>query len=186
MSLHASIIAIMVVLIGGVFFLYWRFFYFFRNPERVAPLGNNVVSPADGIVVYVKEVERGEIPIATKNRKKIRLDEITKLDRQDELSQGYIIGIFMTLFSVHVNRSPITGRIEQIAYFQNNPNLSLARLSFNTLFRKKPLYGNGEHILQNERNTIRIRGKFPVYVVQIADSYVKKNRLLGKRRAEFR
>jgi phosphatidylserine decarboxylase len=161
-------------LIGIAFFLYWRFFYFFRDPERIIPAGNNVVSPADGIVIYVKEVEKGEVPIAIKNNKEIRLEEITKSNLDDEFSQGYIIGIFMTLFSVHVNRSPIAGRIEKISYFQNSPNLSLAQLTLNTLFGRKPLHGSGEHILQNERNTIRIDGDIPLYVVQIADSYVKR------------
>lgn len=120
----------------------------------------------------MKEVEKGEVPIAVKNKKGIMLDEIAKLD--SGFTQGYIIGIFMTLFSVHVNRSPISGRVENISYFQNSPNLTLARLTLNTFLKKKPLHGSGEHLLQNERNTIKIIGDYPLYVVQIADSYVKK------------
>ena len=38
-------------------FGFWRYIWFFRNPSRQAPAGDGLVSPADGTVVYVKEVE---------------------------------------------------------------------------------------------------------------------------------
>src|SRR5215510_9835222 len=62
--------------------------FFFRNPKREIPADPRViVSPADGRVVKVE-----------------RVGNVTKLS------------IFLSIFNVHVNRSPIAGRIEAIDY----------------------------------------------------------------------
>jgi len=64
-------------------------FYFFRDPERTPPVEADLaVSPADGVVVEVSEVtdERGE---AVKR-----------------------VGIFLSVFNVHINRSPVEGVVE--------------------------------------------------------------------------
>ena len=64
--------------------------YFFRDPERVPPPGENVaVSPADGLVTTVDEVEEGEI-LKTRLRR---------------------IGIFLSVLDVHVNRAPLAGEV---------------------------------------------------------------------------
>src|SRR5512142_875568 len=62
--------------------------YFFRDPERPIPDGPVAVAPADGKVVAVK-AEGG-----TQRR----------------------ISIFLNIFDVHVNRSPIGGRIVDVSY----------------------------------------------------------------------
>jgi len=62
--------------------------YFFRDPERQIPAGEVAVSPADGKVVALEA-------------------ESPSLAR---------VSIFMNLFDVHVNRSPITGRIAEVRY----------------------------------------------------------------------
>ena len=69
--------------------------YFFRNPERFPPEDKNndiIVSPADGKIV-----------------------EISKVTPEDEVGlpkNSYIkVGIFMNVFNVHVNRSPMKGKI---------------------------------------------------------------------------
>jgi len=68
---------------------------FFRNPERHAPEGEGlVVSPADGRVVHVGEVEEDRYL----NAKMLK------------------ISIFMSVFNVHVNRMPETGKITGIRY----------------------------------------------------------------------
>lgn len=73
-------------------------YYFFRNPERIVPQGDNlIISPADGIVCKIEEVDT---PKAFK-----MVDE--KLTR---------ISIFMSVFNVHVNRSPAEGRIINAVY----------------------------------------------------------------------
>lgn len=73
-------------------------FYFFRNPERVTPQGDNwIISPADGIVSNIKEVvPPAEIDMGT--------EPLTR------------ISIFMSVFNVHVNRSPVSGKIHKIHY----------------------------------------------------------------------
>ena len=68
---------------------------FFRDPDRVIPEQQGaVVSPADGKVIYVGKVK--DSPHAT--------GESTK------------ISIFMSVFNVHVNRIPYSGRIKAVHY----------------------------------------------------------------------
>ena len=46
--------------IGVVGYLFWRHYWFFRNPPRCTPAIDGVLSAADGTVVYVRKVEAGE------------------------------------------------------------------------------------------------------------------------------
>jgi len=72
--------------------------YFFRDPPRVTPIGDGlVVSPADGRVSLIANA----VPPA-----ELQLGE-TPLPR---------VSIFMSVFDCHVNRAPLGGRIERIAY----------------------------------------------------------------------
>lgn len=71
---------------------------FFRDPVRVTPVREGlVVSPADGVVSMVVNV----VP-------------------PPELGLGSVplqrISVFMSVFNCHVNRAPVSGRIEKIAY----------------------------------------------------------------------
>ena len=72
--------------------------YFFRDPERVTPLDDRlVVSPADGVVSAVgPAVPPRELGLGTA--------EMTR------------ISVFMNVFSCHVNRSPVRGRISKIEH----------------------------------------------------------------------
>lgn len=68
---------------------------FFRDPERVVPQNSGVaVSPADGKVIKIETMR----------------DPLTGEDRM-------AICVFMNVFSVHVNRMPVAGRIARISYF---------------------------------------------------------------------
>ena len=72
--------------------------YFFRDPKRVTPLRDGlIVSPADG-----------------------RISQLTSAVPPAELALGAgprpRISIFMSVFDVHVNRSPASGQIEKIVY----------------------------------------------------------------------
>ena len=73
-------------------------YYFFRDPERVIIDDDNyLVSPADGEVIKVEEVDgHNEIGLENKKFKKI--------------------SIFMNVFDCHVNRTPCGGKIEEILY----------------------------------------------------------------------
>ncbi len=71
---------------------------FFRDPDRMTPLGDKlVISPADGVVQMIDraapppELEMGD-------------DERTR------------IAIFMNVFNVHVNRTPVSGKVVKLAY----------------------------------------------------------------------
>jgi phosphatidylserine decarboxylase len=157
----------------AIFFLwlYWRLFYFFRDPRREIPEGRNVVAPADGTIVYANICRDGYAPLAIKMGRRIRLDEIAKTD----LPRGKLchVGIFMSFFDVHVNRVPIDGQVEFIKHHQAK-NSSMNEMGWRKYLRLRPLYKNALHIFENERKTTRINGEFPVYVVQIADAYVSK------------
>ena len=73
-------------------------YYFFRDPERIIINDDNyLVSPADGEVIKVEEVNGPkELSLENKNFKKI--------------------SIFMNVFDCHVNRTPCSGKISQIVY----------------------------------------------------------------------
>lgn len=78
-----------VPLIALPFFIFGTFcMYFFRDPDRTAPAGADCVSPADGKVMAVKPDDAG----------------LTR------------ISIFLNVFDVHVNRSPVAGRIADVQY----------------------------------------------------------------------
>ena len=72
--------------------------YFFRDPVRVTPIADGSwSSPADGRVsLVINAVPPPELALGT-----------TPLPR---------VSIFMSVFDCHVNRAPVTGRIERIAY----------------------------------------------------------------------
>ena len=73
-------------------------YYFFRDPERVIIEDNNyLVSPADGEVIKVEEVD-GPKELGLENKKFNK------------------ISIFMNVFDCHVNRTPCKGKIEEILY----------------------------------------------------------------------
>jgi len=95
------------------------FLWFFRDPNRVIPnLAGAVVSPADGKVTSVSNVTENGIP-----RRRI--------------------SIFLSVFDVHVNRSPIRGVIRNVAY-QRGKFLNAM---------------NPESASQNEQNVVTVEGE---------------------------
>ena len=69
--------------------------FFFRDPARnaFAPAGS-VLSPADGRVVVVEEVDAPDMPGG----------------------RAQLISVFMSVFNVHVNRVPISGKVQSVEY----------------------------------------------------------------------
>lgn len=145
---------------------------FWRTPKRNVIAGNNeIVSPADGNVIYVKKIPKGQVPVSIKKGLKANLTEITK--NQLIKNESWIIGINMTLFDVHKNCSPVSGKIIYNQHFQG-VFLSL----------KDP-----ESLLKNERNTLVIEtGEKELFcVIQTAskrvrriDSYVEVGQAINK------
>ena len=75
--------------------LVWLFVLsFFRNPSRVAPAGEAPISPADGKVLAIEEVD----------------DEVYVE------GPALRIQIFLSVFNVHVNRTPVTGVVEHLRH----------------------------------------------------------------------
>ena len=118
-----------IVLVLLALFVVW----FFRNPERTAPPDPGVVvSPADGRVLKIEEVDEGELLGGTCKK----------------------VSIFMSIFNVHVNRSPCEGVVRAIRYREGkffSANMDKAST-------------------ENERNSLVIEtdGGTKIVVIQIA------------------
>lgn len=89
--------------LGVIFVLFCL--YFFRDPERVAPPREDVLlAPADGLVVSIEQaIPPAELGLAPEPRTRV--------------------AIFLSVLDVHVNRAPIAGTIQKIAY---HPGLFLS------------------------------------------------------------
>ena len=73
-------------------------YYFFRDPERYSINDDDyLVSPADGVVLQVKE---------TNGPKELNLENKTFTK----------VSVFMNVFDCHVNRTPCSGKVSQILY----------------------------------------------------------------------
>ena len=115
----------------GLIFTLWCI-YFFRNPERVIPknIDNNlVIAPADGKIIEIEEITPDEEIGLPKNK--------------------YIkIGIFMNVFNVHVNRSPMSGTIYKRNYIPG--------LFFNASLDKASKENERLSLVMNVNNKIKI------------------------------
>jgi len=105
------------------------FLWFFRDPERAIPAGiGQIVSPADGVVTSVNRVS-------------------TALGDRIKLS------VFLSVFDVHVNRSPLAGVVREVRYEKG--------LFVNAM--------NPDSADKNEQNTVVVEGDgFEVAFKQIA------------------
>ncbi len=75
---------------------------FFRDPVRTTPRGDNLlVAPADGLITMIVKVPP---PPELRGPEALSDSEYTR------------VSIFMSVFDVHINRSPINGRIKRVAY----------------------------------------------------------------------
>lgn len=153
-------------------FILYRTWFFFRNPKRKIPEGNNIVSPADGLVLYIKELKNGEMPISIKNNEIIKLGELIDSGYTD---YNLVIGIFMTPFSIHYNRIPFSGKMVDSFYKKPGQNQSMMLGFLNLFFNIKPYDKDLVYIRENERAVSVIEGDgVKAAVVQIADKWVNK------------
>lgn len=73
---------------------------FFRDPVRATPIGDGlIVSPADGLVTMIERVPVPRELVQT-------LGEVSLVR----------VSVFMSVFDVHINRSPVAGTIRQVVY----------------------------------------------------------------------
>jgi len=91
-----NIIAKYSLLVIAILFISFTL-YFFRDPDRITPKTDEiVVSPADGKVLFVKEV----------------------IDDKFIGGRATQVSIFMSPLNVHVNRIPVSGKVEYLKYFE--------------------------------------------------------------------
>jgi phosphatidylserine decarboxylase len=123
----AAIFAFFGVWTGVAIFVLLALFmaYFFRNPNRVIPGEADIVlSAADGRVTRIEDRENGKL-----------------------------VSVFLSPVDVHINRSPISGKVVKIEYLRG---------------KKKPATSNNASEV-NERNALTIEGeKMTVVCTQIA------------------
>lgn len=158
------------ILIGALAFAI-TMIRFWRTPTRKSKAAEtDIISPADGNVIYVEKVEAGEIPVSIKGNTYSKLDELTKTN----ILEGpcWLIGINMTPFDVHKNCAPIPGRV-------------ILNQHFDGKFLSLKL---GEALKENERNTMVFDHEgTKIGIVQIAsklvrriDTYVQEGDLLQR------
>jgi len=161
---------VMIVLAGWVA-------YFFRDPERTGDRGERVViAPADGKVVLIKEVDEPSFLHGRATR----------------------ISIFMNVFSVHVNRYPVSGTVRFVQYspgkflnavgenasleneqrsvgIESGPHRILVRQIAGLIARRIITYSReGERVEQGERmGLIRFGSRVDVFVPTEATVKVK-------------
>lgn len=174
---QVAVFAWFPIVAGGYVWMWWfRNVYFFRNPARHIPEGDNViVSPADGRVMYLYSVKGGEIT-SEKRGEKIRISELAKTPIAD--TQGWLLGIYLTPFDVHFNRAPIEGEIRTLYYHRTGVNLPMVDLweyvNFTLLRRAVNLFAAPFH-LENERMTMQIKNpRITCFIILIADKFVNK------------
>lgn len=118
----AIIFAIFQIWIGAVIFVGLALFmaYFFRDPKRTVPTEDDIiVSAADGKVTRIEKRENGQF-----------------------------VSVFLSPLDVHINRSPIAGKVVDVKLFQG---------------KKAPATGNSASET-NERNAITIEGEKMIVV----------------------
>ena len=145
--------------------------HFFRDPVRPTFSDTSYFfSPADGVILYQKEVDPDESIVDIKGVS-YSLRDAMRDDGFDK--RCLVIGIFMTFFDVHINRIPYPGRLsyrmlEPIDTF-NHPMLGTEKAIIDEL--RAPSSGQ-TYLRQNQRMLNRIDCSdlgMTYYLLQIAD-----------------
>lgn len=164
----AAFLALLTILIRA-----YERYWFPRDPDRTVDSTFEVVAPADGRLVYVARVRDGSVPLAIKGRTAIPLPEI--VEGPSGSASGVLLGIFMSPFDVHYQRSPIPGRVAEITYHPSAQNHLMGSMFVRSLLGIRPAYTRSLHIVENERNVVHIvNDQRHAYVVQIADRQVNR------------
>ncbi|MDG1437158.1 MAG: phosphatidylserine decarboxylase [Rickettsiaceae bacterium] len=104
--------------------------YFFRNPERMTPVGDNlVISAADGVISNISEVT----PPA-------------ELDMGDK--EMIRVSVFLNIFNVHIQRMPANGKILSLQYHPGK--------FFNASLDKASVYNERQSVLMETKNGTKL------------------------------
>ncbi len=146
---------------------------FSRDPARpTLNCSNKFFSPADGIILFQKEVEADEAIIEVKGQfftlKHLLQDKNFK-------DKALVISVFMTAYSVHYNRMPTSGYLTyecvDCLATNNLPMLAMEK----DLLKGIVNQDNADYLFYNERRISRVfspKMDYEYYIVQTADSDV--------------
>lgn len=145
--------------------------YFFRDPNRPVFSDNAYFyPPADGIILYAKEVEADEAIIDIKGQP-YSLQTAMRDRHYDRRS--LVIGIFMTFYDVHINRIPYAGRL---CYREldtiDTYNYPMINVEHDLLDQVTPYTRNADYLFNNQRVLNRIFSmdlRDDYYILQVAD-----------------
>ncbi len=162
-----------------------------KDPERSAPAGDVLVAPADGTVLYVRRIEDGVIPEVVKLGVPVPVVDHIKFEPERPFASGYLVGIYMNTFGVHINRVPDGGTLERQFIF-NGPHMDMTDAETKVILKTlvpgwtsvRKLFGlhpygfedDADFVLHSARETLVMRdvrgGR--LFIVRIADYYVGK------------
>ncbi len=115
--------------------------YFFRNPERKIPrLQNVILSPADGKIIEVGEAQ----------------------ERRFLSEKTLKVSIFMSLFDVHLNRSPVSGKVLQMKYYPGEFYVA----------------DSEKASLRNEQNVVLMETEDPYHLVMVQIAGIVARRIV--------
>jgi phosphatidylserine decarboxylase len=145
--------------------------FFFRDPNRsVYSDPGYFFSPADGIILYAKEVCPDQPIVNIKGRPYSLCEGMRDEHYQVE---SLVIGIFMTFYDVHINRIPYAGRL---SYKELDPidtfNYPMIDVERNLLDEITPYTREAGYLFNNQRVLNRIFSldlRQHYYVLQVAD-----------------
>ena len=162
-----------------------------KDPERTPPAGDVVVAPADGTVIYVREVRAGVAPEIVKRGVPVPLVDHMKLGAGTPLPDGWLVGIYMNTDGVHVNRAPVPGTLTDRTVW-NGPHLEMSAAERTIILTQLvpgwvalkrwlglapyAIEDDADFVLKSARETLEIldERETRVYVTRIADYTVGK------------
>lgn len=172
------IAALVIGLVWLTGLVYLRKVWFYRDPPRTPDEKSfdAVISPADGVLLYIKPVSEGKV-VSEKLGQKITVTELAK--EKDLPENGWLYGIYMSPFDVHFNYAPLDAKLTRMFHTQAKTNLPMVDMAeyvqIAILRRAIDLFGKRYHLV-NERNTMILEpdGGPKIAMVQIADKFVNK------------
>lgn len=171
--LYESLIILSIILaVVLILFSFYRF-WFLRKPKRDIPEGECIVSPANGKIIKIIDIEK-----KYSENHQIKKGLIGKVNVlvEDVAKSCYLIVIMMTPLNVHYQRAPFNGTVINVKHTKGK--LMNAMLGA----------GNLNVALENEKNEILIKTRLGmIKVIQVAGfvarrtvSFVKKNQNIKK------
>jgi phosphatidylserine decarboxylase len=141
--------------------LIWLF-AFFRDPDRKMPVEQHtIVSPADG-----------------------KVSDITELEHDELLGGPAVrIGIFLSVFNVHVNRSPCDGRVLSVTYKQGKfinamrHGEASEENESNTIVLAEPKGGGGDRPIAVVRQIVGLIARRIICTVKVGDVVERGQRI---------